>query len=1048
MKLVTATSTHDIKPMDSLNNGFHQQFINLPNLSQIIDYSPLTISADSCVMDAINLINQPQNYQVNNPLKTASDYVLVVNQNELQGIFTIKDVWRVIALNINLLEVKIAEVMTQPLITLKALASKHILTVLDLLEQYGIQHLPIVDNAGKLIGIITEKNLLQALNIKKIVGIMQALQENFGESKTEHKPVNQQLEVIRGQISNALQAWGEKQIACNPKINEQLQETLEELQIAEEELRQQNEQLIFSREITEAERLRYQNLFEFAPDGYFVTDNLGIIQEANQAASSLLSVSQKALIGKPLVVYIAQKYRFDFVSRLRKLQNLQEWEMYLRPRQGSPFPGKVRVNPLYDHLSKSTRFLWSISDVSEQHVALHEREKLEAALRQNSDLLEIKVAERTAELITANEQLQREIIERENIQQSLKESEERLSLAMAAGNTAIWDWHIQKNEVFWSPNMGLMHGLSGYGLSPIDEEFLNLISSEDREYFRHRVHETFEKGVDLYCEYRVISSDSNLRWLGTRAKLYYDENGQPLRMIGTTRDITDRKETERKISEQAALLNIVIDGILVRDLKSQIIFWNQGAERMYGWQSQEVLGINTQDIFYNSNDNEQEIAALKTVLNSGSWEGELYKKTKSGEEIIVQSRWTLMLDTDGQPKSILTVDTDITEKKRLQQQYFRAQRLESIGILAGGMAHEINNILTPILGHTQLLKPKFSQNNNSSQNNNRVLQKLTIIENSAKQGAALVKQLLSFARGFEGKYTTLQINDLIKDTIQFVKQTVSKSIKFSTHLSPQLWTVSGDKTQLYQVVMNLVVNAADAMPNGGHLSISAENLYINEEMRQINCDAKGGNYIVITVRDTGIGMSPEIVERIFEPFFTTKDFGKGTGLGLSTVQGIIKSHKGFINVDSQVGKGSKFQIFLPSINQKISLLKSDDHKMYEGRGELILLVDDEAQIIEVTKTILETYNYQILTARNGKEAIDIYTQNQDKIKLVLMDIMMPEMDGNAAICKLKEINPQVRIIASSGRNIEPHNEAQVAAILLKPYSNQELLEKLNSVLCL
>ncbi len=1042
MKLVTTSSTHDIKPMESLNNGFNQQLINLPKLSQIIDYSPLTISADSCVMEAINLINQTQNSQFNNPLKTANDYVLVVNQDELQGIFTIKDVWRIIALNINLLGVKISEVMTQPLITLKASESEHILTVFALLEQYAIEHLPIVDNAGKLTGIITKKNLLQTLNIEKIVGIMEALRENFAESKTEHKPANQELEVIQGQICNSLQEWGKTQIDYHSKINEELQETLEELQIAEEELRQQNEQLIFSREITEAERLRYQNLFEFAPDGYFVTDNLGIIQEANQAASFLLSVPQKGLIGKPLVVYVAEKYRFDFVSRLRKLQNLQEWEMFLQPRQGSPFPGKVRVNPVYDNLSKSTRFLWSISDVSEQHTALHEREKLEAALRQNSDLLEIKVAERTAELIIANKQLQQEIIERENIQQSLKESEERLSLAMAAGNTAIWDWHIQKNEVFWSPNMSLMCGLSGHALSPIDEEFLNLISSEDREYFHHCVHDTFEKRVDLSCEYRVISSDSSLRWLNTRAKLYYDENGQPLRMIGTTRDITDRKETERKIFEQAALLDIATDAILVRDLKSQIIFWNQGAERMYAWQSQEVLAKNTKDIFYNSHDNEQEIAAFKTVLNSGNWEGELYKKTKLGEEIIVQSRWTLMLDANSKPKSILTVDTDITEKKRLQQQYFRAQRLESIGILAGGIAHDINNILTPILGSAQLLKVRFSQDNN------RVLQMLTIIENNAKQGAALVKQLLSFARGFEGKYTILQVNDLIKDTIQFAKQTLSKSIKFSTHLSPKLAPVYGDKTQLHQVVMNLVVNAADAMPNGGYLSISAENLYIDEDIRHINCHAKVGNYIVITVRDTGTGMSPEIVERIFEPFFTTKDFGKGTGLGLSTVQGIIKSHKGFINVDSKVGKGSKFQVFLPSLNQEISLLKSDDNKMYQGRGELILLVDDEAQIIEVTKTILENYNYQIITAKNGQEAIDIYTENQEEIKLVLMDIMMPEMDGNAAICKLKEINPQVKIIACSGRNIEADNEAQVAAILLKPYSNQELLKKLNFVLCL
>lgn len=326
--------------MDSLNNGFNQQLINLPKLSQIIDYSPLTISADSCVMEAINLINQIQNYEFNNPFKQANDYVLVVNQNELQGIFTIKDVLRVIALNINLLEVKIAEVMTQPLITLKASVSEHILTVFTLLEQHCIQHLPIVDNAGKLIGIITEKNLLQALNIEKIVGIMEALRENFAESNTEHKPVNQQLEVIRWQISNSLREWGKTKIDCHPKINEELQETLEELQTAEEELRQQNEQLIFSREITEAERLRYQNLFEFAPDGYFVTDNLGVIQEANQAASFLLSVPQKALIGKPLVVFIAQQYQFNFVSRLRKLQNLQEWEMYLQPRTGLSFPVK------------------------------------------------------------------------------------------------------------------------------------------------------------------------------------------------------------------------------------------------------------------------------------------------------------------------------------------------------------------------------------------------------------------------------------------------------------------------------------------------------------------------------------------------------------------------------------------------------------------------------------------------------------------------------------------------------------------------------------
>jgi PAS domain S-box-containing protein len=518
-------------------------------------------------------------------------------------------------------------------------------------------------------------------------------------------------------------------------------------------------------------------------------------------------------------------------------------------------------------------------------------------------------------------------------------------------------------------------------------------------------------------------------------------------MIGTTIDISERKQTQQQIYEQAALLDIATDAIFVRDFQAQIVFWNQGAERIYGWERQEVLGKNPKDIFYDSTSHEQEIIALKTVVTSGSWEGELRKRTQSNQLIIVQSRWTLMLDTDGQPKSILTVDTDITKNKQREEQSLRAQRMESIGTLAGGIAHDINNILTPILASAQLLK---SSRLSEEKHKDRRQQMLTIIENNAKHGAELVKQLLSFAKGVEGKQTIVQINDLISDIIYLVSQTFSKSITFSKHIHPKLWTVLADKTQLHQVLINLVVNAADAMPDGGCLSVSTENLYLDEEMIQINHHATVGNYIVITVRDTGTGMSPEILERIFEPFFTTKDFGKGTGLGLSTVLGIIKSHKGFINVESQIGLGSVFQIFLPSVNQEVSPLEPDHQEISQGQGELILVVDDEAHIREVTTTILEAYNYQVLTAKNGVEAINTYNQYRDQIRVVLMDIMMPGMNGNSAICKLKEINPQVLIIACSGCNIEnmlePNNESQVTAILSKPYTNEELLAKLNFVL--
>ncbi|MTJ48715.1 PAS domain S-box protein [Dolichospermum sp. UHCC 0259] len=1031
------------QPLKPLVDGLNEKLIDLPDLHQIINYSPLTISPDSYVMDAIKLMNQ---VGVNHLTQAANDYVLVVEGKKLQGVFTIKDVLRVVASNTNLSAMKMVEVMNQLPITLKRSDSEQILTVLALFQQHCLQHLPIVDEEDNLIGIIYEKDLLKGLNIEKIVGVAEALQENFANSHTKHIPINQQLEVIRWQTYNYLQQWVKEEVADSVEINLQLQETLEELQIAEEELRQQNEQLMYSREITEAERQRYQNLFEFAPNGYLVTDSLGMIQQANYGAASLLSVRQDHLIGKPLVVYIAEKYRSQFTSWLQKLQHLQEWEIDFQPRKGSLFSASLRVNSIFDSEGNRTGLLWSITDISD-------RKKLEAALRQDSDILETRVKERTAELVIANEQLQQEILEREQIQESLQESEARLTLALEAGNIGIWDWHIQINKTLWSPNLGLMYGLQIDALSPNCEEFLQLIYPEDLERFKKRVSESLEKKVDFVCEYRIVGGDGSLNWLSSRGKVYCNENGEPMRMIGTTRDISERKATEQQLYEQAALLDIATDGIFVRDFQAQILFWNEGAKKIYGWQQQEVLHKNPKDIFYDSTSHEQEIIPLQTVVRLGSWQGELHKRTQSNQLIVVQSRWTLMLDADGQPKSIFTVDTDITEKKQLEEQFYRAQqmeihakKMESIGTLAGGIAHNINNHLTPILGYAQLLKCKSSLDKDS------YLQMLTTIEANAKKGAALVRQLLSFAKGVEIQYTIIQIGDLIRDTIQMAKETFSfpQSVKFFTDIPPKLWTISGDKNELEQVLINLMVNAGHAMPNGGNLSISAENLYISEEMRRINHHAAVGNYIVITVEDTGTGMPPEILERIFEPFFTTKDIGKGTGLGLSTVLGTIKSHKGFINVDSEVGKGSKFKVFLPSVNQEVIPLEPDYGEIYPGRGELILVVDDEPQVLEVTKTILESYNYQTITAKNGMEAIAIYALYKQQIRAVLMDMMMPEMDGSSAISNLKKINPQVKIIACSGRNIqnmlEPSNENQVPAILSKPYTNQELLETLSYVL--
>ncbi|MUH01225.1 response regulator [Scytonema sp. UIC 10036] len=514
------------------------------------------------------------------------------------------------------------------------------------------------------------------------------------------------------------------------------------------------------------------------------------------------------------------------------------------------------------------------------------------------------------------------------------------------------------------------------------------------------------------------------------------------------REICERTQAEQKIreqaallGEQAALLDITTDAILVRDFDNQIRFWNQGAEHLYGWQVTEVIGKNINQLLYRPENLPQLQNIQKSLTEHGCWEGELEQVTKQGKKIIVASRWTLMRDRHGQPKSILTVNTDITEKKQLESQFLRTQRLESLGTLAGGIAHDLNNILTPILSAAQLLQLKRPDSDLWSQ------QLFRTIETNTKRGAALVKQVLQFARGVDGKRTIVLVSNLFSEMEQIIHSTFPKSIEFSLNIQSDLWAVIGDGTHLHQVLMNLIVNACDAMPNGGTLSISAKNLFIDEQYARMNLEANVGPYIVITVADTGIGMPPEILDRIFEPFFTTKEVGKGTGLGLSTVRGIIKSHGGFINVHSEIGKGTEFKLFLPAVKAMATSLTENLDLPY-GNEELILVVDDEAKILETTQTSLESYNYKVVTASDGIEAIALYARYQDKISVVVVDMVMPLMDGAMTIRTLQKMNPLVKIVAVSGivysNNLT--KDVTVNKFISKPYTTQELLQTLRELL--
>lgn len=501
----------------------------------------------------------------------------------------------------------------------------------------------------------------------------------------------------------------------------------------------------------------------------------------------------------------------------------------------------------------------------------------------------------------------------------------------------------------------------------------------------------------------------------------------------------ERKQTEQKIRQQAALLDVATDAIFVGDLNERILFWNKAAERLYGWSQQEALTKKIQDLCP-ENKFFQISEAWKMLVKNSAWEGELYQINKDGQEIIVESRWTLVPAFGKTPQSILVVNTDVTQKKQLEQQFLRAQRLESIGTLASGIAHDLNNVLTPILMTAQILEAQVKD-----ENPRRLI---PILIANAKRGANLVKQVLSFARGMDGDRTLLQLKHLLIEIQQIIKETFPKNIQLITQITPNLWTVSGDATQLHQVLMNLCVNARDAMPKGGTLTITAENFLVDENYAQMHIDAQAKPYVMITITDTGIGIKSSIIDRIFEPFFTTKEFGEGTGLGLSTVLGIVKSHGGFINVKSEEKKGSEFKVYLPA-QETTEIIEESEIYLPEGNGEIILLVDDENAICDIIKTSLEKHNYQVITARDGIDAIALYVENKDKIALVLTDIVMPSMDGITSIRTLKKINPDVKIIAFSG--LAPNDKVNTAydigvnAFLCKPFTAKQLLQIISNV---
>ncbi len=496
-----------------------------------------------------------------------------------------------------------------------------------------------------------------------------------------------------------------------------------------------------------------------------------------------------------------------------------------------------------------------------------------------------------------------------------------------------------------------------------------------------------------------------------------------------------KRNADAKIREQAALIDKAHDAILVQDLDGTITYVNPSAERLYGWKLSELQRDDAGDEMF-SPDAEAAKTARAIALKDGEWNGELRQQTKTGEAVIVASRWTLIHDQLAQPKALLLINSDITDKKELEAQLLRTQRMNTIGTLAGGMAHDLNNALAPILMGTQLLRRKATDDETRNL--------LGLMETNTHRGADMVRQVLLFARGRGGDSERIELSPLVKELEKLVCETFPKNIGVDAFLPDDLWQVLGNSTQLHQVLLNLSVNARDAMPEGGRLSFVADNVKLTEAEAATIPAGQPGEFVSLLVSDTGTGMPPEVRAKMFEPFFTTKGEGQGTGIGLSTVLRIVKAHGGFLRAESEAGQGTAFEVFLPRATEVVAVETAGPvEKLPRGAGELILVADDEKAIRELVAAELTAFGYRVLTATNGVEAVVQFRAHVEEVRLFITDSAMPVMDGNQAVAELRKLKPGLPVILTSG---ELDADKADGVVVNKPFALEELLGAIHKIL--
>jgi len=830
-----------------------------------------------------------------------------------------------------------------------------------------------------------------------------------------------------------------------PQTMETPQRLVHELEVHQIELEMQNAELLQARDELEVSRNTYAELYDFAPVGYFTLDARGLIREANLTGAQLLERERGLLTNTPFSSFIADTEGREIFSRHLKnvlqQQGIQRCALRLTKKDGTVIYSQLQSVTMATPESKDEYILTAIVDGTA-------RKQLRDALQKAHDNLEIIVQERTKELTEVQVQLVQEMDERKQAEEVLRKSEGHLRTLVQTIPDLVWlkdtkSVYISCNpmfERFFGAREADIIGKTDYDF--VDQELADFFVEHDRKAMAAGQPTSNEEWI-------AFADDGHRALLETTKTPMYDAEGALIGVLGIGHDITERKQLEKQLQENEAKYRDLFEdapiGIFSATMQGQALSLNTAMARILEFDSpQEAMErINLQEEL--SLLPEQRDQFLHLLQEKGRVENFEYQAvTANGRTLwLMMNARIAQLDGDGSG-IIEGFATDITAQRKLEDQFRQAQKMESVGRLAGGVAHDYNNMLSVILGYTQLALEKVEPDSTM-----QVF--LQAILEAAQRSADITRQLLAFARKQIIAPQVIDLNETVEGMLKMLRRLIGEEINLTWRAGPGLWPVKMDPSQLDQILANLCVNARDAITGVGKVTIETVTVSLDKRYCKGHLDFVPGDFVLLTVSDDGCGMDKEILDKLFEPFFTTKEVGQGTGLGLATVYGIVKQNNGFISVYSEPGLGTTFKIYLPRHESDAADAQKEKAKAIPlGHGETILVVEDEVTILNMSRTMLESLGYAVLTANTTDEAMQLAKAHAGTIHLLITDVVMPEMNGRELAEQLHTLNPELKTLFMSGytADIIAHHGvlAEGVRFIQKPFSKQDLAAKVREVL--